>query len=51
MDEIKIWAFNISAFTISLTAVADVLKILLIVASLGYTLSKWWRLMHSNKDK
>jgi hypothetical protein len=51
MDDFKLYAINIGALTVSLTTVADLLKIALLVVSIGYTVYKWWRLMHSNKDK
>ena len=39
---LKIYSFNLSAMTVSsLNLVEDSLKILLLVVTIGYTLSKW----------
>jgi len=39
---LKIYSFNLSAMTVSsLNVVEDSLKILLLVVTIGYTLSKW----------
>lgn len=51
MDDFKIYVLNIGAFTLSLTNIADVLKIILLVVSIGYTAFKWWYLVHNKKDK
>lgn len=50
MDDFKLYAINIGAFTLSLTNIADVLKIILLVVSIGYTAFKWWKLMHDDKN-
>tara|TARA_R100001086_G_scaffold242402_2_gene170084 strand:+ start:2372 stop:2557 length:186 start_codon:yes stop_codon:yes gene_type:complete len=49
MDDFKLYALNIGAFTISLTNIADVLKIILLVVSIGYTAVKWFKLMQNDK--
>ncbi len=39
---LKIYSFNLSAMTVSsLNILEDSLKILLLVVTIGYTLSKW----------
>ncbi len=39
---LKIYSFNLSAMTVtSLNIVEDSLKILLLLVTIGYTLSKW----------
>jgi len=49
MDDFKLYAINIGAFTLSLTDIVDVLKIILLVVSIGYTAFKWFRLMQNDK--
>ena len=49
MTDLKLYAINGSAFLASCCEfIEPTLKILLLTATLGYTLHKWWKL---NKDK
>ncbi len=41
---------NIGAFGISMTNIDIILKIILVVVTIGYTVQKWW-LLNKNKDK
>ena len=42
MTDIKLYLLNASAFTISFTHVDNVLKILLLVLTIGYTAQRWY---------
>ncbi len=46
--DMKIYAFNVFAFMISMTNIDFVLKILLLLVSIGYTIQKWY-LMNKKK--
>ena len=48
MNDLKLYMINFASFTISFTDVEMWLKILLLVVSIGYTISKWSKL---GKDK
>jgi hypothetical protein len=42
---LKIYSFNLSAMTVSsLNILEDSLKILLLIVTIGYTLSKWYEM-------
>jgi hypothetical protein len=42
MTDIKLYLLNASAFTISFTHIDMVLKILLLVLTIGYTAQRWY---------
>jgi len=47
---LKIYSFNLSAMTVtSLNIVEDSLKILLLLVTIGYTLSKWIEMRKKNR--
>jgi hypothetical protein len=48
--DLKIYALNGGSLMISFTNIDVVLKLTLMLVSIGYTLHKWW-LMDKNKDK
>ena len=41
-SDIKIYTFNSIAFAMSLSGIETALKILLLLASIGYTTHKWY---------
>jgi hypothetical protein len=47
--DLKIYGLNFSALAFSLTEVELVLKILVLMSTIGYTLHKWY-LMNENKN-
>jgi len=49
IEGLKIYAVSIGAFTVSLTNIDFFLKITLLVVSIGYTATKWWKLMQEDK--
>ena len=51
IEDIKIYAANVGAFSVSCCDwLEPTLKILLLGATLGYTLHKWW-LLKKNKNE
>lgn len=48
--DIKVYGFNAISLMITFTDVEDVVKMILMLASIGYTLHKWY-LMHQNSKK
>ena len=52
MGDVKLYALNLTAFSVSMTGIEDYLKVLLLLVSIGYTLSKWVGLKkEKEKDK
>ena len=47
--DMKIYVLNFFSFTISLTNIDTILKIALLLVTIGYTAQKWY-LMNKNKD-
>ena len=50
MEDIKLYTLQFGAFAFSFTGIDNVLKIMLLVVSIGYTAFKWWLLVKKNKD-
>ncbi len=48
MGDIKLYSLSFAGFAMSLTNIDVVLKIILLVLTIGYTIQKWYLL---NKDK
>jgi hypothetical protein len=51
MQDLKLYLINAGTFTISMTQIDTVLKISLLVISIGYTAQRWYYLRQENKDK
>ena len=49
LSDIKIYTLNFSSLAISMTNTDIVLKITLLVVSIGYTIHKWYLLNKNNK--
>ncbi len=47
---LKIYGINMSSLAISFTEIDMVLKLLLLIVTIGYTINKWY-LMNKNKNK
>ena len=50
LSDLKLYGLNTSALALSLTDVELMLKIVVLLATIGYTIHKWWR-MANDKDK
>ena len=51
MGDVKLYALNLTAFSVSMTGIEDYLKVLLLLVSIGYTLSKWVSLKQEDKEE
>jgi hypothetical protein len=49
-SDVKLYAANAGSFVVSMTNVETTLKIVLLLASIGYTLHRWHVLNKANKD-
>jgi len=49
LSDIKMYAFNISSLAISITNVDVVLKIVLLLLSIAYTVHKWYLMAKENE--
>jgi hypothetical protein len=50
VQDLKIYLMNVMALAVSFTQIEMMLKIILLVTSIGYTAQKWYE-MHKNKKK
>jgi hypothetical protein len=51
INDAKVYAFNATSFMITFTQVEDTLKFALLVASLGYTIHKWYNMVKEGKNE
>lgn len=49
-QDIKVYAFNSAALGLSVSDIELALKIILLLASIGYTLQRWWVLRKEQKQ-
>jgi hypothetical protein len=49
IQQIKIYALNTFSFTVSFTQTETILKIILLLVSIGYTITKWYETHKRNK--
>ena len=49
ITDLKIYAINLTALSISMTDIDVLLKIILLAVSIGYTIHKWYILSGKNK--
>jgi hypothetical protein len=48
--DLKVLTFNAATMALSFSELEEVLKILLLVASIGYTMQKWWIINRKRKE-
>jgi hypothetical protein len=52
IDDLKLYCFNITSFTIaSLDWLEPMLKITLLLVTIGYTVNKWWNMKKNENEK
>ena len=51
ITDYKTLLINLGTFLFSMTSIDLVLKVILLVVTIGYTLQKWWLLNKSNGKK
>ena len=50
LEDLKLYGLNFGALGISLTEIELVFKVLVLLATLGYTMHRWW-IMSNEKNK
>ena len=40
-NEVKLWMINTAVITITFTQIENILKLILLIISIGYTIDKW----------
>ena len=40
-NEVKLWIINMAVITITFTQIENILKLILLIVSIGYTIDKW----------
>jgi hypothetical protein len=51
MSDLKIYFFNASAFALSYSELDMILKVMLLVVSIGYTAQRWYLLDKERRNK
>ena len=49
-QDIKLMAFNGATLTLSMTVMETILKIILLLVSIGFTVARWHEIHKRNKD-
>ena len=49
-NEVKLWMINMAVITITFTQIENVLKLILLIISIGYTIDKWIDRRKNKKD-
>lgn len=50
-NEVKLWMINMAVITITFTQIENILKLLLLFVSIGYSIDKWIKLRKNKKDE
>ena len=50
LKDLKVYLFNASAFSISLTNIDVILKLVLLIVTIGYTIHKWQIMNKNNRN-
>lgn len=50
LQDLKIYFFNVSALSISMTNIDVVLKFVLLIVTIGYTVHKWYIMNENRKN-
>jgi len=50
-NEVKLWMINMTVITVTFTQIENVLKLLLLLVSIGYSIDKWVKLRKKKKDE
>ncbi len=51
ITDLKIYALNFSSLAISMTNIDLILKLTLLVVTIGYTIHKWYLMSKKNNEK
>ena len=50
-NELKLWMINVAVITVTFTQIENVLKLILLLVSIGYTINKWIDKRKNKKDE
>ena len=50
-NEVKLWIINMTVITITFTQIENILKLILLIVSIGYTIDKWIDRRKNKKDE
>lgn len=50
-NEVKLWVINMTVITITFTQIENILKLTLLIISIGYTIDKWIDKHKNKKDE
>ena len=50
-NEVKLWMINMAVITITFTQIENILKLILLLVSIGYTIDKWIDKRKNKKDE
>jgi len=50
-NELKLWIINMTVITVTFTQIENILKLLLLFVSIGYSLNKWINLRKNKKNE
>ena len=50
-NEVKLWMINMTVITITFTQIENILKLILLLVSIGYTIDKWIDKRKNKKDE
>lgn len=49
--ELKLWMINVAVITVTFTQIENVLKLILLLVSIGYTIDRWIDKRKNKKDE
>ena len=49
--ELKLWLINVAVITVTFTQIENVLKLILLLVSIGYTIDRWIDKRKNKKDE
>lgn len=50
VSDLKVYTINAASFMMTMTNIEDTLKIILLLASIGYTLQRWYIMNKNNEE-
>ena len=49
--ELKLWMINVAVITVTFTQIENILKLILLIISIGYTIDRWIDKRKNKKDE
>ena len=49
--ELKLWMINVAVITVTFTQIENILKLILLIISIGYTIDRWIDKHKNKKDE